>query len=69
MNDIESRQPLIDFLTRLPHHELYCLWQAIEVAHQHLIYESTEEELLMEQFVTSLWVATRGKDISERQDS
>lgn len=62
------REQLISFLTSLPHHEMCMLWDALDVAHRHLIYESTEEKLLLDQFMMSLWLATRAVDISDNQE-
>jgi len=54
-----QRQPLIEFISKVSEHDLSILFQVLDVAHQNLIYESTDEHLLMDQFMTSLWVATR----------
>lgn len=58
-----SRQPLIEFLSNVPDHDMGILFAALDVAHEHLVYESTEEKLLVEQFMTSLWIAARGDSI------
>lgn len=58
-----ARNQLISFLKELPHHELCMLWEALDVAHQNLIYETTDEQLLLDQFMTNLWLATRAKDM------
>jgi hypothetical protein len=60
-----AKDQLIEFLNGLPHHDLCMLFNALDVAHQHLIYESTDERLLMDQFMVCLWLATRGRNITE----
>jgi hypothetical protein len=58
-----AKQPLVSFISNLPMHELSQLYETLEVAHNVLIYESTDEKLLMDQFMTTLWVAARGERI------
>jgi hypothetical protein len=54
-----ERQTLIEFISKVSAHDLSILFQVLDVAHQNLVYESTDEHLLMDQFMTSLWIATR----------
>ncbi len=58
-----ERQTLIEFVSKVSEHDLSILFQVLDVAHQNLVYESTDEHLLMDQFMTSLWIATRSISI------
>ncbi|MFA6223528.1 MAG: hypothetical protein WC647_14555 [Desulfomonilaceae bacterium] len=58
-----ERQTLIEFISKVSEHDLSILFQVLDVAHQNLVYESTDEHLLMDQFMTSLWIATRSISI------
>lgn len=58
-----ERQTLIEFISKVSEHDLTILFQVLDVAHQNLVYESTDEHLLMDQFMTSLWIATRSISI------
>jgi hypothetical protein len=58
-----ERKPLIDFISHVSDHELAVLFQVLDLAHQNLIYESTDENLVMDHFMTSLWLATRSSEI------
>jgi|GEM_PF-5883536 len=58
-----ERQTLIEFLSKVSEHDLSILFQVLDVAHQNLVYESTDEHLLMDQFMTSMWIATRSISI------
>jgi CheY-like chemotaxis protein len=59
----EERKTLVDFLSYLSDTDISVLFQVLDVAHQNLIYESTDELLVMDQFMTSLWLAARAKSI------
>ncbi len=59
----EERKTLVDFLSYLSDADISVLFQVLDVAHQNLIYESTDELLVMDQFMTSLWLAARSKSI------
>ena len=59
----EERKTLFDFLSYLSDADISVLFQVLDVAHQNLIYESTDELLVMDQFMTSLWLAARAKSI------
>jgi PAS domain-containing protein len=59
----EERKTLFDFLSYLSDSDISVLFQVLDVAHQNLIYESTDELLVMDQFMTSLWLAARAKSI------
>ncbi len=59
----EERKTLVDFLSYLSDTDISVLFQVLDVAHQNLIYESTDELLVMDQFMTSLWLAARSKSI------
>lgn len=56
---MNERQTLVEFISRVSEDDLSILFQVLDVAHQNLIYESTGENLLMDQFMTSLWIAAR----------
>ncbi|MGO8819834.1 MAG: hypothetical protein ACLQO6_01180 [Desulfomonilaceae bacterium] len=56
-------QTLVEFISRVSEDDLSILFQVLDVAHQNLIYESTDEYLLMDQFMTSLWIAARSVSI------
>ena len=56
----EARQPLRDMLGRLSDPDMELLFTTLQTAHEALFYETTEEHLLMDQFMTSLWIAARG---------
>ncbi len=56
-------QTLVEFISKVSEHDLSILFQVLDVAHQNLIYESTDEYLLMDQFMTSLWIAARSVSI------
>ena len=58
-----QRQTLIEFISKVADHDLSILFQVLDVAHQNLIYESTDENMLMDQFMTSLWIASRSNSI------
>lgn len=58
-----ERQTLIEFISKVSEHDLSILFQVLDVAHQNLVYESTDEHLLMDQFMTSMWIATRSISI------
>jgi hypothetical protein len=58
-----QRQTLIEFVSKVADHDLSILFQVLDVAHQNLIYESTDEHMLMDQFMTSLWIASRSDSI------
>ncbi|MHB8204329.1 MAG: hypothetical protein ACYDHG_11590 [Desulfomonilaceae bacterium] len=60
MNELQT---LIEFISKVSGHDLSILFQVLDVAHQNLIYESTDEYLLMDQFMTSLWIAARSVSI------
>ena len=60
---MNQRKPLIQFLCHASDYDLSVLFQVLDVAHQNLIYESTDENLVMDQFMTSLWLATRSTSI------
>jgi hypothetical protein len=60
---MNERQTILEFLSRASDYDLSVLFQVLDVAHQNLIYESTDERLLMDQFMTSLWIATRSNSI------
>lgn len=62
-----ARDQLIEFIRELPHHELCQLFQILDLAHRNLVYDTTDERLLMQQLMVTLWIATRGDEISERQ--
>lgn len=58
-----KREPLIDFISNVSDHDLSVLYEVLDLAHQNLIYESTDENLLMDHFMTSLWLAARSREI------
>jgi len=60
---MNERKTLIEFLSNVSDYDLSVLFQVLDVAHQNLIYESTDENLLMDQFMTSLWIAARSSSI------
>jgi hypothetical protein len=60
---MNERQTILEFLSRASDYDLSVLFQVLDVAHQNLVYESTDERLLMDQFMTSLWIATRSNSI------
>ena len=45
--------------------DINTLFEVQNVAHKALIYETSEEKLIMDQFLTSLWFAARGKIFPE----
>ena len=59
----ESRQPLLDMLANLSGPDMHTLFETLEVAHEALIYETTNEALIMDQLMTSLWIAARGESL------
>ena len=59
----ESRQPLLDMITNMSHPDMLILFRVLDIAHGALIYETTEEMLLMGEFMTSLWIAAKGEII------
>ncbi|MGC8658332.1 MAG: hypothetical protein ACP5U1_04600 [Desulfomonilaceae bacterium] len=60
---MDQRKPLIEFLSNVSDYDLSVLFEVLDVAHQSLIYESTDENLVMDQFMTNLWLATRSTSI------
>ena len=60
---MNERKTLIEFLCNASDYDLWVLFQVLDVAHQNLIYESTDENLVMDQFMTSLWIAARSTSI------
>ena len=60
---MNERKTLIEFLSNVSDYDLWVLFQVLDVAHQNLIYESTDENLVMDQFMTSLWIAARSTSI------
>lgn len=60
---MNERETILEFLSRASDYDLSVLFEVLDVAHQNLIYESTDERLLMDQFMTSLWIATRSNSI------
>ncbi|MDR3605661.1 MAG: hypothetical protein ACLPVO_03715 [Desulfomonilaceae bacterium] len=60
---MNERKTLIEFLSNVSDYDLSVLFQVLDVAHQNLIYESTDENLVMDQFMTSLWIAARSTSI------
>ncbi|MDA8408257.1 MAG: hypothetical protein M0T73_15550 [Deltaproteobacteria bacterium] len=60
---MNERKTLIEFLSNASDYDLSILFGVLDVAHQNLIYESTDENLVMDQFMTSLWIATRSTSI------
>jgi hypothetical protein len=54
----EQREDLIRFLINLPHHNICELFEALHIAVEDLEYDSIEEKVLVDQFMTSLWVST-----------
>jgi hypothetical protein len=60
---MNEREPVLEFLSKASDYDLSVLFEVLDVAHQNLIYESTDERLLMDQFMTSLWIAARSNSI------
>jgi len=60
---MNERKTLIEFLSNVSDYDLSVLFQVLDLAHQNLIYESTDENLVMDQFMTSLWLAARSTSI------
>jgi hypothetical protein len=60
---MNERKTLIEFLSNVSDYDMSVLFQVLDVAHQNLIYESTDENLVMDQFMTSLWLAARSTSI------
>jgi len=50
-------------LTGLSDPDMELLFSILQTAHEAFFYETTEEYLLMDQFMTSLWIAARGETI------
>jgi hypothetical protein len=61
----ELRTPLINMIENMSDNEINTLFEVQNVAHKALIYETSEEKLIMDQFLTSLWIAARGKIFPE----
>jgi len=59
----EHRKPLLEFLTCIPDHEMGQLYNILDLAHHNLIYESTDENLLMSEFMTNLFIAAKAQKI------
>ena len=57
------KQPLIDFLSCLLDYDMGTLFNILDVAHHNLIYESTEEQLIMSEFITVLFIAAKAEGI------
>lgn len=49
----------MDFIKCIPEHDMGTLWNILDVAHHGLIYESTSENLLMQEFMTNLFIAAK----------
>jgi hypothetical protein len=60
---MNERETILEFLSRASDYDLSVLFEVLDVAHQNLIYETTDELLVMDQFMTSLWIATRSNSI------
>ena len=61
--NMNERETIIEFLSRASDYDLSVLFEVLDVAHQNLIYETTDELLVMDQFMTSLWIATRSSSM------
>jgi Na+/pantothenate symporter len=61
--DEEAREPLLDMIANLSGPDMSLLFETLHTAHESMIYETTEEHLLMDQFMTSLWIAAKGEQI------
>jgi len=59
----QHRQPLIDFLTCLIDQDIDTLFRALDVAHRALIYENTDERLIMDEFMVTLFIAAKANKI------
>jgi len=59
----QHRQPLIDYLACLPEHEIGILFNILDVANHALIFESTDENLIFQEFMTTLFIAAKANKI------
>jgi hypothetical protein len=62
----EHRRPLLNFLACLPEHDIGMIYNVLDLAHHNLIYESTDEHLLMDEFLTTFFIAARAEKILKR---
>lgn len=59
----EHRKPLIEFLTCIPEHDFITIYNALDLAHKNLIYESSDENLLMQELMVNLFIAAKAQKI------
>lgn len=55
----EARKDLLRMLIHLPHHELVELFNMLHIAVDGLDYESIDERVLMDHFMTAFWKASK----------
>ena len=59
----EHRKPLIEFFTCIPEHDVVTIYNALDLAHRNLIYESSDEHLLMQELMINLFIAAKAQKI------
>lgn len=59
----EHRKPLIEFFTCIPEHDIVTIYNALDLAHRNLIYESSDEHLLMQDLMVNLFIAAKANKI------
>jgi hypothetical protein len=59
----EHRKPLIEFFTCIPEHDVITIYNVLDLAHRNLIYESSDENLLMQEFMVNLFIAAKAQKI------
>lgn len=58
-------EPLVDFLNCLPDHEIDQLFSIFDVIRNSLIFESSDESLLFNEFMTTFFIAARSHQLLE----
>lgn len=61
-------EPLVDFLSCLPDHEIDQLFCIFDVANESLIFDSSEESLLFSEFMTTFFIAARSYRLLEKSE-
>ena len=67
-NDVNARcpahrKPLLEFLTCIPEHDMTTIYNALDLAHRNLIYESSDEHLLMQELMVNMFIAAKAQKI------
>lgn len=60
---IEHRKPLLDFLTCIPDHEVGEIYNILDMVYKALLFDTTREQLLFDEFMTTFFIAARASKI------